>query len=153
MTKTGDRSVLLDLGNKVRSIKNYNTGSVETSPLPTETITATEPLIAGFIGLVPFADVSAIPDDAEWNRVGNDDLDIATKATEIYELAWLSRAYDGSTVFNKWLFSVDSKSNLPQRIEIYRKTTGDIEYILSSTMEIKYLSDGKMKAIINDVSF
>ncbi len=153
MTKTGEESVLLDFGNKVRSVKNFNTGYVESSPLPPETITSTETLTAGFWGLVPFSDISAIPDDAEWNCVGNDDLETIIEAVEIYELTWLERAYDGSTVFNKWLFFVDSKTILPKRIETYRKSAGDIEYALLSAKEVEYLSDSEMEEVVKKVSF
>jgi hypothetical protein len=152
MTKTGQESVLQDLTNKVRKVKSYNTDSVETSPLPTETITATETLMDGFLGLVPFADISVIPDNAEWNRVGND-LESGTEAIEIYELTWLDKTYAGFTIFNKWLFFVDPKTNLPQRTESYRKLDENTGYDLLSAMEVKYLSDSEMKAIIKETSF
>jgi len=151
MTKTAEESVLLDLENKVGRVKNYTTGSVKSSPLSTETITATETLIAGFIGLVPFANVSEIPKDAEWNRAEND-LEGDTETIEIYELTWFDKSEAGSPVFNKWLFFVDSKTNLPQRIKLYSKLSGDTEYT-SSVMEVKYLSDSEMSVIINKASF
>ena len=152
MTKTGEESVLLDLANKVRKVKHFNTGSIETSLLPTKTTNEIEKMMAGFLGLVPFDDVSVIPNDAEWKRAGND-LESDIEAIEIYELTWLKRAYDGSAVFNKWLFFVDSNTNLPERIESYRKLASDTGYELLHVMEIKYSSDSEMEAIINEVSF
>ena len=153
MTKTGEESVLLDRTNKVRIVKHFNTGSVEMSQLPTETITETEKMMAGFLGLVPFADLSLLPDDIEWNRIGDDDLETVTKTIEIYDLIWHERTYAGSTVLNKWRVFVDPKTNLPQRTESYRKLAGDTEYDFLSAMEIEYLSDNEMKTIVKEASF
>jgi len=152
LTKTGEESVLLDLGNKVRKVKNYITGSVESSPLLTETITATETLMAGFLGLVPFADVSAIPKDAEWSRVGND-IEYNTETFKIYELTWSDKTDAGIGRFNKWLFFIDSKSNLPQKIKTYKKFTFDTEYTSLTTTEVNYLSDSEMGVVIKEASF
>jgi hypothetical protein len=152
MTKTGKESVLLDLTNRLIMVKNFDTGSIETSPLSTEMVTETKKMLAGFLGLVPFDDMS-VPENAEWNSIGNDDLGTATKATEIYELTWLDRTHTGVTIFNKWRFFVDPKTYLPQKTESYRKTAGDNEYTLSSRMEVKYLSDSEMEAAVKEASF
>jgi hypothetical protein len=152
LTKTGEESVLMDLGNKVMSIKNINAGSIKTSPLSTETITATETMMNGLLGLVPFADVSVIPEDAEWDQVGNDDLQTISKTIEIYEMKWLKRTYAGATIFNRWLFFIDPKTNLPQKIESYIKSATDNEYALLSTFEVKYLRGREMKAVVDEAS-
>ena len=147
MTKTGEKSVLLDLANKVRR----ETGSTETSPLPTRIITETENMMAGFLGLVPFADLALFPNDIKWERVGNDDLDNITKPIEIYELIWLERTSAGSTIFNKWLFFVDSKTNLPLKTEFHRKLADDTEYALVSAIVVKYLSDDEIRSEVKKV--
>lgn len=153
MMKTGEKSVLLNLTNKVKRVKNFNTGFIETSPLTTETITETEKMMAGFIGLVPFDDISIIPNNAEWNRVVDEDLGTTTNTIEIYELTWLRRTLAGVTIFNKWRFFVDPKTYLPQRTEYYRKLDRDNAYTLKSIMEIKYLSDIEMDAVVKEASF
>ena len=70
MTKTGPESVLVDLTNKIMSVKQFSTSPVEKSKLSNEMATATTNMMAGFLGLVPFADVSVIPDDVEWKWGG-----------------------------------------------------------------------------------
>jgi hypothetical protein len=152
LTKTGNESVLRDLGKKVLIEKNFNAGSIKTSPLSTETITATETMMNGLLGLVPFADVSVIPEDAEWDQVGNDDLQTISKTIEIYEMKWLKRTYAGATIFNRWLFFIDPKTNLPQKIESYIKSATDNEYALLSTFEVKYLRGREMKAVVDEAS-
>jgi len=47
MTKTGEVTVLFDLANKVRKVKRSDTGSVEMSLLPAETITGIENMLTG----------------------------------------------------------------------------------------------------------
>ena len=145
ITKTGQESVLMDLTNKVRKVKHSDTGPVETELLTNEMANGIGQRMAGFLGLVPFSDLSVIPDDAEWNHVENVDLHNTTKDIEIYELKWLETTNTGVTISNKLRFFVDSKTDLPQRVECYR-------FGLTSVMEIKYLRDSEMKAIINGAS-
>ena len=138
--------------NGVRQEKDLSIGLPERNPLSTETIAATEKLIAGFWGLVPFNELSVLPEDAEWNSVTDDDLEAAGE-TEIYDLTWTDTAYDGSLVFNKWRMFVDPADNLPQRTEFYQKLAADAEYTLDSAMVVEYLSDGEMEAVIREASF
>jgi hypothetical protein len=133
MTKTGEESVLLDLTNKVRILKHSTAGSVETSPLPTETIDETKKKMAGFLGLVPFSNLSLIPKDVEWNQVTNNELKVASD-TSIYELIWIERTLAGNKVFNKWQVFVDPKTHLPKKTESYTKRVGDSEYALRSNI-------------------
>jgi len=147
MTKTKEKSVLLDFVNKSITEKEFSTSTVKKSELSNETATAATEMMAGFLGLVPFTDVSLIPDDTEWKLVGNDDLDSITKAIEIYELIY-PKTYAGSTIFNKWLFFVDSRTHFPKRTEFYTKQVTDNDYILKSIKIIESLSDGEIKAVI-----
>ncbi|HUT45003.1 MAG TPA: hypothetical protein VMX36_01910 [Sedimentisphaerales bacterium] len=152
MTKTGEELVLLELANKVRRVKHFNTGSVETSPLPTETITGMENMITGSLGLVPFSDLSLVPEDAEWNHVTSNELKAASD-TAIYELIWIERSPAGNKVFNKWRVLVDPKTYLPRKTESYTKSSGDSEYTLRSVKIVEYLSDIEMETLIQEVSF
>jgi len=152
MTKTGEESVLLDLANKVRIVKYITAGSVETSPLPTEIITGTEKMMAGFLGLVPFRDISLVPENAEWNQMTSNEL-IDASDTAIYELIWIKTTPAGNKVFNKWQFFVDPKTYLPRKTESYTKRVGDSDYTLRSAMEVKYLSDSEMEDVVNKASF
>jgi len=152
MTKTGGESVLLDLTNKVRIVKHFSTGSVEESVLQNGMATETTKMMAGFLGLVPFADASVIPDDAEWKSIEYNRPE-ATNDTNIYELTWTENAYDGSVVFQKWRAFVYTRNNLPKRIESYMKRVVDGDYTLRSAMEVEYLSDIEMGEVVKKASF
>ena len=126
--------------------------SVETSPISTEMITKIEGTIGSFWGLVPFANLSVIPPDAEWGHVIDNSSRIG-KGIEVYDLTWTERAYDGSTVSKKWRFFVNAKADLPQKIEIYQNLPTDTEYILRSLMTVEYLSDSEMLEVVKRASF
>jgi hypothetical protein len=147
LTKTGEKSVLLDLANKVRR----ETGSAEMSPLSTTAVTETKNMMAGALGLVPFDDLASLPDDVEWKYDGNEDSGNITETTEKYELTWLEKTGASHTISNKWVFFVDSKTNRPLKTEFYRKSESDIKYNLQSTKEIEYPSDDKIRSKIKEV--
>lgn len=153
MTKTGKQLIFWDIPNAVRKIKHLDTGSVETALLSAEMITNIEKTISGFWGLVPFADLSVVPDDAGWNRAADDGVAAAAKGVEVYDLTWRRKAYDGSVGFRKWRVFVDPKTNLPQKTELYRKLAGDFEYTLISVKVVEYLTDSEVQAVIRDSSF
>ena len=151
MTKTGEKSVLLDLANKSISEKEFNTSPVMKSELSNETATVTENMMAGFLGLVPLVDLTLYKDDIEWKPVENDDFENITEATEIYELIWLKKSGAAPAIYNKWVFFVDSKTNRPLKTELYRKLEGDTKYTPESVMEVKYLSDDEIRSKIKEV--
>lgn len=152
MTKTGKQLILSDIPNVVRKTKHLETDSVDTALLSAEMVTKIEKMISGFWGLVPFADLSVIPDDVEWGRVTGDDLKGATEGIRVYDLMWIEKAYDGSVVLRKWRVFVDPETNLPQKTEFYRRLPADTEYILESIEVVEYLENSEIQAVIKDRS-
>ena len=152
MTKTGEVTVLLDLANNARRVKRSDTGSVEMSLLPAETITGMENMLTGSLGLIPPIALSLIPEGAEWNSVTSNEF-IAAGDTAIYELTWIDKSSAGHKVFNKWRVLVDPKTCLLKKTEYYTKKVGDSKYTLSSTMTAQYLSDAEIEAVIQEASF
>ena len=148
MTKTGGELVLLHLANKVKRV----TGSDETSPLSYGIITETENLMAGILGLIPFNDISEIPDKAEWNFVEPNSTEI-TANIEIYELTWREEPSNDSSIFNKRRFFVDSRTHFPKKTKFYRKRVTDNAYTLESIKIIELLSDEEIKAVIEKAGF
>lgn len=153
ITKAEKETVLWDLANKTRTAKHTDTGTVETIPLTAEKVTGIKRMVAGSLGLVPFADISAIPPDAEWNRISNDSLGIVDKDTEVYELTWTEKRLDDSPKLWKWRVFVDPKTNQPKRTESYQKLTPDGEYILEIIKVIDYLSNNQIRTILEETPF
>jgi hypothetical protein len=152
MAKTAKDLVLWDIVNKVRKAKQLGTDSVETTMLSDDIIAEMERKISSSLGLMPFPDISDVPPDAEWSRVIRNDVELVPKGTEVYDLIWNDEGYD-LVSSKKWRFFVDSETNLPNRIEVYRKTSLENKYILNLVIVVEYLSDSKMQAIIKKASF
>jgi hypothetical protein len=153
MTKSRRQSVLWDVGNGLRKIKNLNTGEVETIRLTEEAIAGIETKMSGSLGIMPFYDISEIPADAEWSRIAHDGLEATAKDIEVYDLIWGKKALDGSVVFKKCRIFVDPKTSLPKRTQFYEKLATDTEYTLVSLRVIEYPSDSEMQIVLEDASF
>jgi len=150
--KTGKGLVLVDIPNRIRKIRHLDTESIEIVPLSSEMAVEIEKMISGFLGLVPFSDLSVVPDDAEWNYIAGDSLKVA-EGIEAYDLIWTEKALDGSMVLNKWRVFVDTKTDLPQRTELYRKQALDSDYTLESVIVVEYLERNEIESVIKDSFF
>ncbi len=153
MSKTGKELVLRHVSNRVQEAKYLDTGLVEVTPMSTEMVAKVEKTISGTLGLLPFSEISEIPKNAEWSYIKDDDLRTGTRKTEVYDLRWADKAYDGSVLFKKWRVFVEPKTNCPQRTEFYDKLSADGEYALRSVKVIEYLSDSEMEAVVKEASF
>jgi hypothetical protein len=153
MSKTGKQLVLWDIPNGVRKSKQVDTAVTETVPLTAVSVADTKKKITGSLGVMPFYDISDVPEDADWSRVADKELEAAAKGIEVYDLTWTEKAYDGSTVLKKWRVFADSETNLPRRIEWYKKSAADSEYTLNPVMAVEYLSDSEIREIIKEASF
>jgi len=153
MTKTAKQSVLWDIANRTRKIKQPDVGMAETVGLTDDIIAGIKRKTSSALDLMPFYDISDVPEGADWSRVADKDLEAAAKGVEVYDLTWTERAYDGSTVSKKWRFFVNAKADLPQKIEIYQILPTDTEYILKSLMMVEYLSDSEMLEVVKGASF
>ncbi|MCH7559615.1 MAG: hypothetical protein IIB56_19490 [Planctomycetes bacterium] len=151
MTKTKLQWVLQDIANGLRKSKDSHTGVIDTVQLTEDDIAGIEQKISGPLGLVPFYDISEIPPGAEWHQVAN--ADVGEGDTEVYELTWTEKAYDDSVIFKKWRFFIDPQENLPQKVEIFRKSAANSEYNLRSARIVEYLSDNEIQSVIKDAGF
>ncbi len=153
MTKTARQFVLWDITNRTRKAKQLDIGIIGTYEVTDSIIESVKRKTSSVLDLMPFYSISDIPEDSYWSRVADEDLEIAADGIEVYDLTWTERAYDGLTVLRKWRVFVNSKTNLPQKIEWYEKSAADSEYNLSPMMVVEYLSEGEILRIIKDASF
>jgi hypothetical protein len=146
--------VLWDVSNRQIQSKHSETGEIETTQMAEDVIPGFKQEISGSLGLMPFDDISKIPQGYEWIPVVDEIPEVA-EGIEIYELelAKPTIKYRSSTEFYKWRFFVDPETNLPQKTEIFRKSSADSEYNLRWWIEVKYLSDSEIQAAIKDAGF
>lgn len=152
MTKTGNELHLWNLSNKVVKVKQVDQTWVESTLLSDEMVVKMQERITGFWGLVPFATMSVVPENATWRRASHDELKNISKGTEVYDLAWTTKTYDGSNIFWKWRAFADPKADLPQRTELYKKSAGHSEYTLQVVKVINYIDELEIRAVL-DKSF
>jgi len=153
MTKTGRLLVLCDLGNQVLIERELGSNSVKTSSLSADDLATYRKKIAGSLGLLPFFDMSEVPDNAEWIPLTDHRSKDTAKATEVYDFSWVVQDDTGPIVSNKWRVFVNSKTHLPYRIEIYRKISHDNDYTLRNVILAEYPSDVEIQAVIEKASF
>lgn len=153
MTKTEKEIVLWDIDNGIRKTRSLGTGVIDTVPLTDATRAGIERKMSGSLGLMPFYDMSDIPHGAQWCRVRDNALETTIKGSEVYDLMWLSKGYDGSTQSWKWRVFVNFKTNVPHRIEWYQESTGDEGHNLSSVNVVEQLDESQMRAVLRQISF
>ena len=148
--KAGKQLVLWDLPNAIRKSKQLNTAVTETIPLTAVSVADVEKKITGSLGLMPFYDISDVPQDAEWSRVIDDGLKATAKGAEAYDLTWVAKVYGGPVVFKKWRVFANAETNLPQKVEWYKKLATDDEFVLETITVVEYLSDSQIQTVIKD---
>ncbi len=149
ITKTGNESVLLDLKNNQRTIKNLGNNSIDVTELPQDYVVDVKQSMSGFLGFIPFYNISDLPDDAEWNHVPDNELEIPVdNTTEVYDLTWIDKTNAAFPVLSKLRFTVDSQTYRPLNIRCYRKLDVDGQYTLNTTVILEYLDDNVMKSVI-----
>jgi len=153
MSKTEKHLVLWDIPNGVRKSKQLDTAVTETESLTKDDVADVEKKISGSLGLMPFSDISEVPPDSEWSRVTDDGLEGVSEGTEVHDLIWTEKTRGGSMLFRKWRVFSNVETNLPERVEWYRKLAADDEFVLETRMVVEYLSDSEIRSAIKDVGF
>jgi len=145
--KTKKQAILFDLQNRIRKIKNLSTDSIQETPISGDFLTKVEKYITGSFGLLPFPDISEVPKDTQWNRLGNEYIEAPIPGTEVYDLTW--KMIKGMvTEYYRWRVFIDTQTNLPKRTEWYKKTPVENEYTLWSIEVVSYPTDNEIKAVI-----
>jgi hypothetical protein len=153
--KTGNQLLWWDITNRVRKIKNLDTATIETIPLTDDIIVGVEQSVGSSFGIMPFQDISEIPEGAQWVQISKEAeaLESVAEETEAYDLTWIEKVYGGPVVFKKWRVFVDPETNLPQRTELYQRSATDSEYTLRSVRVVEYLSNSEIQSFIREVGF
>lgn len=152
MTKMKGQLVLFDIINGVRKTKYPDGAVTETATLSGDNLMDIRKKMSGSLGLMPFYSISEVPANARWSPIDVKSPEVAT-GIEVYDLVWAKEVHEGIVVSNKWRFFVDTKTNLPQRAEFYRKLTPESGYALELSIVVEYLDNGKMESLIKEHSF
>lgn len=98
--------------------------------------------INGAFGLLPFDDISQLPESAVWKDVSNENSGPSEVSgdCEIYELLWLKQTTSVDKLGRKWRIFIDPRTQRPLRTEFYEQRR-DLNYELLMTQTISYPSD------------
>jgi len=150
MFSEGGQLVLWDIKNKVKKTKTLSSGSIETDPVASDVLARVEESIVGMLGLMPFSDISDVPEGAKWYRVDDKDVEATIAGTEVYDLLWTKKTPQVES--HKWRYFVDTRTNLPRRIEVYLKKAFEENFTLYKYEVVTYLTDAEIKALIQSIS-
>jgi len=153
MSKTGKQLVAWDIHTGVKKSKHLDTTVIETISLTEDIIADVEKKITGYLDLIPFYDISEIPEGAHWVHISKEALESVAEETEVYDLNWVEKLDNEPIVFKKWRVFVDPETNLPQRTELHQRSITESEYTLRSVKVVEYLSNSEMQAVIKEASF
>ena len=151
--KTETECVLWDLKGKSRKSKDLNTGSITMVEPDNDVLMKVEETMKGPWGLLPFDDISAVPKDAKWQKVTDENIETTIPNTEVYDLMWIEKRLGGSINYKKWRGYIDTETKLPMRIERWRKRTKKEEYKLLTVTKVAYPATIEIGAVIKDAGF
>jgi hypothetical protein len=143
---------LWDAKNRVKMIKFLSSNSIQTEPITEQMIAGLEKSAAGAADLLPFLNRNNIPEGAQWTRIDERTLSTAVPGTRAYELTWTARSTtSGAAVYRKWRVFEQGRTDLPERIEWYSKTSPENEYKLDKFAIVAYPSEDEIASIIRNI--
>ncbi|GAH33945.1 unnamed protein product, partial [marine sediment metagenome] len=150
LQKTQKQVVLFDLQNKIRKIKDLSTDSVQTTPITGDFLAKVESFIAGSFGLLPFPDITDVPENATWKQVADENIEAIVPGTKVYDFIWTIEKPD--IELHKWRFFIDPGTKLPKRVETYSKAPSEENYTILEYYEVvTYHTDREIQAVIQSV--
>jgi len=153
MFKTEMECVLWDLKGKSKKSRDLNTGSITMAELDNDVLVTLEETTKAPWGLLPFDDISSIPEDAGWQKVADEDVEITIPNTEVYDLMWIEKSLAGSIIHRRWRGYIDIEMKLPMRVERWRKRANEEEYELLTVTKVAYPTAVEIRDVIKDVGF
>ncbi len=148
MVRFSERFVLWDIPNKVQMIKYLSTGSITTTAITDEMLAKVEQAAGRRFGLVPFSDISDVS-GAQWSRVEDPEIEVTVSGTKVYELTWPQKETSSEAIeLRKWRVFVDTRTNLPKRMEHYFKLRPQEEYKFEMFEVITYPSGEQIQALV-----
>jgi hypothetical protein len=151
--KTPSEMILWDILNSSRRVKNLSTGAVEKTPLSDDATAGIKKNLKGSFGLLPFVDLSELPRNSKWQQVTVADTKSIAPDTNVYDLTWIEAGSANSVLFKKWRVFFDVNTNLPKRIEWYQKIADNSEYILTSYVQVDYLTEDQIQTVVREAAF
>jgi len=78
---------------------------------------------------------------------------VKNNPVSVYDLKWPDKSDEGDVVFRRWRYYIETKTNLPRKIEKYYKLDPNDKYILEETLIVGYPTDEQVRQAIKDAGF
>ncbi len=153
MFKTKSQLVLWNTRDKSRKAKDSNTGAITKTELNDDTLAKVGETMEVPWGLLPFENISAVPEDAEWQNVTDKNIDTSIPNAKVYDLMWVEKKFGGSMNYHKWRGYIDTETKLPARVERWEKHTNEEEYKLLAIIKVAYPDAVEIQSVIDDAGF
>jgi len=152
ITKVRNKTVFYDLDNAQQKMKSSDMNMIESNQITQSQASIIKQGMYSFFGVMPFANISDIPVDAQWNDV-TDEMPKNDGDVEIYDLIWKDQETRGGTGYRKYKFYVDPATDLPFKIEVYIKLSLEEDYTLENLILVKYLDSNEFEAVVREKGF
>jgi hypothetical protein len=152
MLKNRTECVLWDIKDKSRTSKNLSTGSITIAEPDNNVLADVEGTMKMTSVLLPFNSMREAPEDAKWLPDPNEDISTVIPGTQLYDLEWTEKSFNGSIIHRRWRGHIDIETKRPKRIERWIKLAEE-DYKLVTVTEVSYPTTDKIKAIIKEVGF
>jgi hypothetical protein len=142
-----------DTDNRVTYTQTLSGNMIESTPMSREMLAAVDKGMDVPWGLLPFNNVSDLPDGAVWKKVPAQLPTADTNSSEVYDLFWTEKTIGGSGVFYQWRCMLDPVTKRPYEIQWWSKHTEDSDYELTTRVEINYPEEAQIRTIISELGF
>ncbi len=147
-------TVLWDLSRNTRKIKAPGTDGMQIQLLDEGQVRSQKKSMLRFFDLMPFDNVSSMPDNASWDHMPLENPAAAMPGTTLYELTWHKQLGELGTIrYSKWRCYLDPKTNLPQKTELYTSSHPENGYILTRATTAQPISKETLDQALQTLGF
>lgn len=154
-TRSRNNLVLWQVSDKSIKTRQMDSDETDTEQVSDDRLDCAKKKLSCSFGLVPVCKLSDIPENSQWSRVPDDDLQNVPEGIEVYDLTWNRKSTSSSAeISRRFRIFVNSNTNLPQKAEWYhRMAPYEKDYHLGSTTTVDYLTAAELMSVIKDAGF
>ncbi len=141
--------ILWDLSKKIKMTKFSSSNPIQSDTITEGQLSELEKSTTQSFGIL--VGIPNITEIAQWTRIDDPNNMTIVPGSEIFEIKWLEEAFSESMTYRRTYFFVDTKTNLPLRVESYVKFTPEDKYELESFSVFTYPRQNEVEAIVEKV--
>ncbi len=144
--KYEDKITVWDAANRTKKSIDLISRQLTDEAIDPAMVEATKWRVRHSTGVMPFDDVSMVPENARWIT-----LESGQDRIEVYDLVWHIQTGPNFYVYKKHRFFVDVATKLPVRTEYYQKTSfeQDEDYRFVSYSILEYTDSSGIEGVID----